>query len=83
MFANDDVKPGQTLIAARTVLRAHHVGTELVPVRLVKGASGLSAVPVRGKSGLISQLSMADGYVKVERNQEGLSAETEVMVTLL
>ena len=56
--------------------------TELVAVRLENRAEGLYAVPVRGKSGLISQLSMADGYLCVARNQEGIPAGALVEVNL-
>jgi molybdopterin molybdotransferase len=43
-----------------------------VPVRLYRGADGYEAEPVLGKSGLITTMSQADGYVKVEMNREGL-----------
>lgn len=43
-----------------------------VPVRLRRGADGYEAEPVLGKSGLITTMSQADGYVMVEMNREGL-----------
>ena len=55
---------------------------ELVAVRLEQGDGVLRAVPVRGKSGLISQLAAADGYIAIGRNQEGLAAGAEVDVRL-
>ena len=43
-----------------------------VPVRLYRGADGYEAEPVLGKSGLITTMSQADGYVMAEMNREGL-----------
>lgn len=50
----------------------------LLPVSLI----GETAVPVRTKSGLISRLSSADGYISVPRNCEGLHKGEKVSVTL-
>ncbi len=63
-------------------LPSNHGRTELVAVRLEERDGRLRAVPVRGKSGLISQLAAADGYLEIPRNQEGLAAGTEVDVRL-
>ena len=41
------------------------------------------AVPVRGQSGLITRLSMADGYVRIGHNHEGLTKGQSVRVHLL
>ena len=57
---------------------SNHGRTELVAVRLRQGA----AVPIRGKSGLISQLSAADGYIAIDRDCEGLSPGAPVSVRL-
>ena len=59
-------------------LPSNHGRAELVAVRLEEGEDGLRAHPVRGKSGLISQLAGADGYLEIARNQEGLAAGAEV-----
>jgi len=56
---------------------------ELVPVRLTENDGFLKADPIMGKSGLISILSEAGGYVRIPRDQEGLAANTEVTVYLL
>jgi len=56
---------------------------ELVPVRLAEGAGRLQAEPISGKSGLISILSEAGGYIRIPRDQEGLLSNTEVTVYLL
>lgn len=76
------------LLAAKPAVRVHAVLTEglpsnhgraeLVAVRLEQRGGTQSAVPVRGKSGLISQLAGADGYIEIGRNQEGLAAGAEV-----
>ena len=61
---------------------SNHGRSELVPVSLEWEDGGRIAVPVRGKSGLISQLSMADGFIEIGRNQEGLAAGADVNVKL-
>lgn len=63
-------------------LPSNHGRAELVAVALQGEADDLRAVPVRGKSGLISQLSQADGYLEIGRNTEGLAAGATVQVTL-
>ena len=63
-------------------LPSNHGRAELVAVRLEHRDGQLRAVPVRGKSGLISQLAGADGYIEIPRNQEGLAAGVEVDVKL-
>lgn len=55
---------------------------EYVPVRLSHGADGLIAHAIHGKSGLITTLSQAEGYVSVARGAEGLRAGNLVEVTL-
>lgn len=44
--------------------------------------SELNAIPVRSKSGLISSLASADGYIVVDRNAEGVPAGRIVEVRL-
>ena len=61
---------------------SNHGRSEFVGARLDRAEDGWLAVPVRGKSGLISQLSMADGYFVVDRNQEGLAVGSTVEVHL-
>lgn len=53
---------------------------EFVPVRLEKLDGKYTALPIFNKSGLISMLSEADGYVKIARDAEGLSAGEAVEV---
>jgi molybdopterin molybdotransferase len=45
---------------------------EFVPVCLELDAGNIVARPVFGKSGLVSMLSRADGYVRIQRSSEGL-----------
>lgn len=63
-------------------LPSNHGRAELVAVRLEERDGQSYAIPVRGKSGLISQLSTADGIIEIDRNQEGLMASAEVSVRL-
>ncbi len=63
-------------------LPSNHGRAELVAVHLEQRATCTYAVPVRGKSGLISQLAGADGYIAISRNQEGLAAGSEVRVRM-
>ncbi|MBQ3301899.1 MAG: molybdopterin molybdenumtransferase MoeA [Eggerthellaceae bacterium] len=61
---------------------SNHGRAELVAVRLAQREGDLSAIPIRGKSGLISQLASSSGYVIVDRNCEGLAAGEIVKVKL-
>lgn len=51
---------------------------EFVPVRLAQGV----AYPIFRKSGVISLLCEADGYIVIDRNKEGLKEGEEVSVTI-
>lgn len=53
---------------------------EYLPVRLVKQDDTFLAYPVFGKSGLITTLASASGYVRIKRGQEGISAGQKVQV---
>ncbi len=55
---------------------------EFIRVLLKKKDNQLWAVPVLGKSGMISTLAKADGYIKVDLNQEGLYKGEKVTVNL-
>ena len=58
--------------------------TTCLPVKLKRCGSGrYTAEPVFGKSGLITSLTKADGYMMMDVNQEGLKAGERVQVTLL
>ena len=49
-------------------------------VELLEGAEGLVARPILGKSGLITPMAVADGYIRIERNCEGLRQGATVAV---
>jgi len=53
---------------------------DFIRVRLEREADGWVAIPVLGKSGLISTLVEADGLVRIDRNTEGLCAGDDVQV---
>lgn len=55
---------------------------EFIPIRLEETDEVTVAVPVFGKSGLISVLTLADGYVHKYRGAEGIPEDQEVEVTL-
>ena len=68
----------QTAAVLSENVSSNHGREELLCVRLQNGA----AKPVYGKSGVVSQLSAADGYLRIPRDCEGLPAGTEVTVFL-
>ncbi|MCR5782572.1 MAG: molybdopterin molybdenumtransferase MoeA [Clostridia bacterium] len=55
---------------------SNHGREEYIPVRIENG----EAMPVQAKSGIISVLSKADGYIIIDRNSEGLRAGEKVKV---
>ena len=57
---------------------SNHGREEFVSVKLRDGA----AIPVYAKSGVISQLSVADGYIRIPRDSEGLRGGEPVTVYL-
>ena len=61
---------------------SNHGRSECVAARLEWCDGDAVAIPVRGKSGLISQLSNADGFFVIGRNQEGLAVGSEVDVRM-
>ena len=78
--------PGEQRAFVRAKLSAgvpsNHGRSEFVAARVEQGDGDAVATPVRGKSGLISQLSGADGFFVVPRNCEGLPVGAEVEVHL-
>lgn len=57
--------------------------TTCIPVKLIPDTNGYVAEPVFGKSGLISTLSRADGYITIEKNNEGLKEGEIVAVHMI
>ena len=53
-----------------------------LPVSLDGEEGTLTATPLHGKSGLVSSLTRAQGYICIPRNCEGISAGETVSVTL-
>ena len=81
LLANED-RPLCVRARLSVGVPSNHGRSELVAVKLDERDGGRMAVPVRGKSGLISQLARADGFFTVSRNQEGYAAGVEVEVRL-
>jgi molybdopterin molybdotransferase len=55
---------------------------DYIRVRLLETDDGLTAIPVFGKSGLISTLVEADGLIRIDMNTEGLYQGDRVKVML-
>jgi molybdopterin molybdotransferase len=51
-----------------------------IPVKLSASERELVAEPIFGKSGMITTLTKADGYVMIDRNKEGLKKGESVFV---
>ena len=75
-------QPEELLTTARmkTNLASAPGKTTCLLVRLRRESDGYAAEPILGKSGLISTMTEADGYVLVDMNQEGLQAGDTVLV---
>lgn len=73
-----------TIIKAklRTNVPSNQGREEYVPVTLENIKGILYANPLFGKSGMISLLSLADGYIRITRESEGFDQESWVDVTL-
>ncbi len=63
-------------------ISANHGRAQYHCCRLEYRAEGLWAIPIRGKSGLITTLAGADGYFCIPRDCEGLPKGAEVQVTV-
>ncbi|MDD4802459.1 MAG: molybdopterin molybdotransferase MoeA [Syntrophomonas sp.] len=55
---------------------------DFIPVRLLEGNTGWLAQPLLGKSGLMSIIAQADGYVHILYQQQGIKAGELVNVNL-
>ena len=64
--------------ALASAVPSNHGREELVPVQLTGGA----ATPLLSKSGVITTLARADGYLRIPRDAEGLSQGAHVDVIL-
>ncbi len=63
-------------------ISANHGRAQYHCCRLEYRQDGLWAIPIRGKSGLITTLAGADGYFCIPRDCEGLPKGAEVQVTV-
>ena len=61
---------------------ANHGRTQFTAVTLTGTPGSLTATPIRSKSGLITSISAADGFIAISRDSEGLGAGAKVEVTL-
>ena len=61
-------------------LNANHGRMQVNACRLTPSDTDLTAVPIRSKSGLITQLAGADGYLVIDRDREGLDKDAEAEV---
>ena len=61
-------------------VNANHGRMQVSACRLEEREGKLTAVPIRSKSGLITQLAGADGYFVIPRDCEGLPGDAEVEV---
>ena len=61
---------------------ANHGRAQYTGVTLEERSDGLWAVPIWGKSGLITTLAGADGFICVSRDREGIPAGERVEVSL-
>ena len=61
---------------------ANHGRAQVHCCRLERREDGLWAIPIRGKSGLITTLAGAEGYFVIDRDCEGLPKGAEVQVTI-
>ena len=66
----EEIAPVPVKAALTEHVSSNHGREELLCVRL----DGAAAAPVYGKSGVISQLAAADGYIVIPRDCEGLRA---------
>ena len=75
-----DSTPQNRTVSARSAaaIPSNHGREECVPIRL----EGERAIPIMGKSGLITTLSGADGYIRIPRNAEGIEQGESVQVFL-
>lgn len=81
MLKGEIEKPKPIVLARLSKnISSNHGREEYVAVALKKGENGYYAEPSPGKSGLITTLTHADGYVRVDRDSEGIAKDSEVEV---
>ena len=75
--AKDPQKSTECILSAN--IPSNHGREEIMPVRIEGG----SAIPLHSRSGMVSVLSAADGYIRVPRDAEGLMKGSAVKVFLM
>jgi molybdopterin molybdotransferase len=77
-------EPNENVVDARLSVNipSNHGREECVPVALSAEGGTVTATPIAGKSGLITVLSQASGYVRIARDQEGIARGESVRVHL-
>ena len=68
------------LAAIGESLNENHGRMQITACRLEEKSGKLTAMPIRSKSGLITQLAGADGYLVIDRDCEGLPRDAEIEV---
>lgn len=68
-------EPADSVVTARLTVNipSNHGREEYVPVTLSEQDGTITAAPIIGKSGLITVLAQAVGYVRIGRDTEGIS----------
>lgn len=74
-------RPWLTAVLSESV-SANHGRAQVNACRLERRGGELVAVPIRSKSGLITQLAGADGFFVIDRDSEGLPKGGQVQVYL-
>jgi molybdopterin molybdotransferase len=75
-------KPYPVSARLTEAVSSNHGRAEYLGVRLEEGGAGPAAVPIRGKSGLITSLAGSDGYISIPRDCEGFPRGAAVPVYL-
>jgi len=71
-------KPVLTVRILSDNIPSNHGREEIIPVILTEQ----TAIPLHSKSGVVSVLTKADGYIRIPREAEGLKKGTQVSVVL-
>lgn len=78
-LSGETAAPGATVKARLSEsIGANHGRAQVNGIRI----EGNTAVPIRSKSGLITSLAGADGYIVIDRDCEGLEKDSEIEVRL-
>ncbi|MGI5920145.1 MAG: gephyrin-like molybdotransferase Glp [Syntrophomonadaceae bacterium] len=75
--------PAQAIDARVTMNIASQAGRDdFIPVRLIDAQGGQKAQPLLGKSGLMSILALADGYIHIPYEKQGIEAGETIRVIM-